>query len=190
MSDVIDPSAAAAAAGAAAGAVAAGQPGRTEDKKEPNWWLIAAGLLLVALFAGGVFYSRVQGSETVETTTRDTSGEVAARSTKTKTVPSDTVLTAVLATGAALVLVGALYSRIATVKLPGGTEIKLTKGEGDEIVKEVMSISKEKSLTVEDAAKVTVDALTRAPARKRLLVTGQLSESEVSKLVGEVADSL
>ncbi|HYB22161.1 MAG TPA: hypothetical protein VED41_00085 [Solirubrobacteraceae bacterium] len=61
-------------------------------------------------------------AKTVETKTVNPtsgSGEV------TKNAPSDTFLLALLGTGVGLVLAGALYSRLTTIKLPGGVELDL-----------------------------------------------------------------
>lgn len=100
----------------------------------PNWLLISLGGLLVVLFMGGVVFARGWGSETVTSPVPSSTGsasEAPAAKTKstTKAAPSDTILTAVLASGAALIMAGALYSRISTITLPGDVKIGLSNKE-------------------------------------------------------------
>ncbi len=100
--------------------------GNVVTSRKANFWLILLGVLLVACFAGGAVYARTAGSETVETpSTKPKAGE--AKTTTTKSAPSETLLTTLLGTGAALIIVGALYGRISTIKLPGGIEVSMSK---------------------------------------------------------------
>jgi len=104
--------------------------------------LVWAGGLLMALVAGLVLAGYGIGTR-AHTTTRSAStpaattsaattttatGTVATAgrsSTVTKSPPSDTMLTEILGVGALLMLVGFLYPRINTIKLPGGAELDL-----------------------------------------------------------------
>jgi len=108
--------------------------------RKANWWLIALGVLLVAIFVGGVWYSRGEGSETVEKSSPVKPGQAEAteKTTMTKDVPSETLLTAVLSTGAALIIVGALYGRISTIKLPGGVEVSMSEEAEEKTVKKAV----------------------------------------------------
>lgn len=105
--------------------------------RKANPWLIVLGILLVACFAGGTVYARTAGSETVETSGPNT-GANASKTTTTKNAPSETLLTTLLGTGAALIIVGALYGRISTIKLPGGVELSLAKDAEEKTIKKAV----------------------------------------------------
>jgi hypothetical protein len=94
--------------------------------KGAHGWLVILGCVLIALFVIGGIYNRSEGSETKETTyAAKTKGEKEEKTTKTKSVPSDTILVTLLGAGATLILVGFLYARISAIKGPGGFEIDL-----------------------------------------------------------------
>lgn len=114
--------------------------GNVVTSRKANVPLIVLGLLLVVGFAGGVVYARDQGSITVEspsgaapqgtaTAVSTVAAQASDKTTTTKNAPSDELLTALLGTGAVLIVVGLLYGRISTIKLPGGAEISLTDNE-------------------------------------------------------------
>lgn len=139
----------AAASGASTGARGRALATKTQGKPGANGWLVAGGVLILAFFFAGVMYSRLGGSRTTEVTTQigpppttaatapaatapaATIGDPSfpgrrrlprSRTTKrttTKTVPSDTILAAILSAGGGLVLIGAFYSRLTTIKLAG-----------------------------------------------------------------------
>lgn len=147
--------------------------------RKGNPWLIALGMLLVLVFAYGVFYARDQGSETMESKPSKTQPTIKT----TKDAPSDSLLTAVLGAGAALIVIGVLYGRISTIKLPGGAEITLTDGE--------------KAKTAEKAAEKHPDDPTKAAllaqeAQEKLLQekaygSVELPEEKIDSVVGELA---
>ena len=165
-------------------------PTPTADQKlfiadKPKWSLVGLGLLLLILFAVGVVFARWVGSEVVETTSPTSTSATAtvAKTTETKPVPSDTVLTAVLATGAALMLVGVLYYRITTIKLPGGAEIGLTEKEQKAAEKKV-----EKELEGKPEAEVaqaTHQALTEVRREKERLGVLEFQPRVVRHLADE-----
>lgn len=106
--------------------------GPVVTSRKANGLLITFGLILIVAFAYGVFYARDSGSVVEETPAAKATGsttEAKAKTITTKNAPSDSLLTAVLATAGALLLVGVLYGRISTIKLPGGAEISLTDEE-------------------------------------------------------------
>jgi hypothetical protein len=124
--------------------------GPVVTSRKANGPLIFFGLLLILGFAYGVYYARDSGSVVVETPAAaetgsagatgasgagGTTGEAKATTKTTKNAPSDTLLTAILGAGAALFIVGVLYGRISTIKLPGGVEVSLTKEEEEETAK-------------------------------------------------------
>lgn len=100
--------------------------GNVVTSRKANPWLIALGIALVICFAGGTVYARTAGSETVEKPGPEAKA-TEAKTTTTKNAPSETLLTTLLGTGAALLIIGVLYGRISTIKLPGGIELTLSK---------------------------------------------------------------
>ncbi len=102
--------------------------------RKANPWLIALGVVLVICFGAGTVYARSAGSETVEKAGAG-SGDKASKTTTTKNAPSETLLTTLLGTGAALIIVGALYGRISTIKLPGGVEVSMSKEAEEKTIK-------------------------------------------------------
>jgi hypothetical protein len=129
---------------------------------KPKWTLVGLGLILLLLFGGGVGFTRLVGSETTETSPPTITGQTITaaitKTTKTKSIPSDTVLTAILASGTALILVGVLYYRISSLKLPGGAEVALTPKE-----------QKEATKTAEKNVPDTADKDTKAEAKRAAL---------------------
>ena len=170
------PATPAVAVGAAAGAAASVAVVR----------LIAFGVVLVLFALVGILYSRLVGSQATVTTTKDAASQSSEKITKTKNVPSDAVLTVVLATGAALVLVGALYSRIATIKLPGGVELRLSPKEREAVMDKVTQVVQDQGRPPQDIVKVTADALIRAADKKAAGAAQELSEVQIEQVVEEV----
>ena len=143
--------------------------------QRPNWALICAGIVLVLLFAGGALFGRAVGGETKETTASRPAGGTT-KVTKTKAVPSDSLLTVLLGTGAALIVIGALYSRITTVKLPGGVEIGLTNDERDKVAEKAGAKASSEHLDASTTATLTAAALREAVRQKTR--EGQISLSD------------
>jgi hypothetical protein len=98
--------------------------------KETKQGLVAIGMILVALALAAAGINWAEGGETTETTKPPQSGGTETKKvTKTKDGPSESLLTALLGAGAGLIVIGFLYGRISSIKLPGGTEIGLTAEE-------------------------------------------------------------
>lgn len=122
--------------------------GPVVTSRKVNGFLIAFGLILLIGFGYGVIYARDTGSEVVETpssvaaagatgaTGATGQAQASAKTTTTKNAPSETLLTAVLGTAGALLLVGVLYGRISTIKLPGGVEVALTEEDVEKTAEE------------------------------------------------------
>jgi hypothetical protein len=101
--------------------------------------LVVLGCLLVLLVIGCGIYNRAEGSETKEVTTpAKQKGGPEEKSTETKAVFSDTLLTALLGAGAALLVVGILYARISSITLPGGAKVELSADEAKQGIKEAL----------------------------------------------------
>jgi flagellar basal body-associated protein FliL len=153
--------------------------------KEANGWLIFLGCLLVVLFAGGVVYSRVVGSETREISPPAKKASVIPKVTKIKSVPSETLLTAVLASGAVLILVGVLYARINSIKLPGGAEIGLSTEEKESAAKKVAEVLPADA-DAKTAAKVTL-ATTDKMRHAKTTGAFNVPDAKIGEIVEEVA---
>jgi uncharacterized membrane protein len=166
---------------------------------KPNWSLIGLGVALVVVFVAGVVFSRVVGNETTETTTpaaasstgtTSTVTQASAESTKTteaKTGPSDTLLTGILGAGAVLILVGALYSRVTSIKVLGA-EVGLAPNETDETVKKVTE--KLKGESAEKAAEAIPVALEKARAEKQKSQRVELSDSDIDQIASGAVESV
>lgn len=152
---------------------------------KPKWWLIAIGGAVIALFVGGVVLSMAVGTKTTVVghagTTSKTATVQANETTTTKGVPSDTVLEAILATGGVLILVGFLYGRISTIKIPGGGEIDLSADEKQQVASAVATEAAAQHIGTSEIPAMTTAALEAARHRKRQ--QGSLSLSDISGLV-------
>ncbi len=172
--------------------------------RKANPWLIGLGILLLIAFAGGVYYATDTGSETVEEPTAKTGqstttgqDEASSNTTTEKKAPSDTLLTTLLGTGAALIVVGALYGRISTIKLPGGVEIGLSADEKEKTAQKVSEKVKEKAAAGQpiDPAKIaelTQKANDQLLQEKEKRARGgkleELPDEEISSLVHGVVE--
>lgn len=143
--------------------------------------MIVVGFIIIAAAAAGVIYARSAGTTTSEVTNADKT----IKETTTKNAPSDTFLLSVVATGAALVIIGALYSRITTITLPGGTVLGLNQSEKEKITKEVGKTAEQKGLDSEKTAAATTKALDRARAKKTMIGTLELDDQALTEVVAE-----
>jgi hypothetical protein len=98
--------------------------------KETKQGMVFVGVVLVILAIVAASINWANGGETTETTKpgKDDATQVE-KVTKTKNGPSESLLTALLGAGAGLVVIGFLYGRISSIKLPGGTELGLNTEE-------------------------------------------------------------
>ncbi len=131
---------------------------------KPNWPLIILGALVILAVAAGVWYAYDSGTTVTEAVV---GGE---KKTTTKAGPSDTLLSAALGVGAALILAGALWSRIKSVTLPGGTVVSL---DSDEVGQTKDSVAKQATEENMDAPPQVATATTRALAEVRRLKTAK-----------------
>jgi hypothetical protein len=155
-----------------------------------NPWLIGLGIVLIVLFVAGVVYDRGVGSEKTETgppASAEKSGKSqmeVTTTTKSKDAPSETLLTAILGSGAALILVGALYARITSIKLPGGSELTLSDGEKEATAAKVAETMPADSTPTQIAAKA-IEA-TSAAQQEKAAGTGELAPAVIDRLVAQV----
>jgi hypothetical protein len=142
--------------------------------------LVLAGVLLIVLFVVGIVLARLIGSESEEVTTPTGPGSTTTeitKSTTTKAWPSDTLLTAVLATGAVLIVVGLLFARMSAIKFPGGAEITLTQAEKEKAAQKVQEKLDEGQIQPDKAAQVTVVALEELALTKQAAMTSAVAAS-------------
>lgn len=173
--------------------------GNVVTSRKANGWLIGLGAIMVIAVAIGVFYARDSGSETVETSppAQSNSSQPQATVKTTKSAPSDSLLTTVLGAGAALIIIGVLYGRISTIKLPGGVEISLTKDEEDKAAKMIGEKLKEKADGAVDPVKTAkatqeaADLLLQAKARVQAKAGPvELPEDEMASVVEKVVEQV
>jgi len=152
-----------------------------DPKTKSKTSLVVLGVALIALFLAGLVLARAYGTKTVEKSTPSSSTATEVTKTTTaKNLPSDTLLTALLATGAILVFVGLLYTRMSSIKLPGAGEIDFitpTDKEKEQVANKVTEVVNEKkaageTVTEADAAKVAVDALANLAEQKKQILKG------------------
>jgi flagellar basal body-associated protein FliL len=153
--------------------------------KQANPYLIALGALLIVLFVTGMIYTRAVGSETKETKPAATE-QANATKTETKSAPSDTLLTSILAAGATLIIVGALYGRISTIKLPGGTEISLSAEEKEKAAATVVEKLSD-DVDPRKAVEVTQEATDRL-LQAKAYGTVELPDEKIERVVEKVVD--
>lgn len=165
--------------------------------KETKQSLVIIGSVLLVLFFALLIFNRAVGSETKEKSqpTTQPSGNQATsgtgtgaaseteKTTEKKDVPSDTLLTAILASAAALILAGVLYGRISTIKLPGGVEIDLNKAEKETIAQQVAE-------QMPDADRETVATVTQQAATEVRHLKASGGAVAPPEKIGEIVASL
>jgi kumamolisin len=176
----------------------------TLNATSPKWApgriaLSLIGALLIGLFVLGAYLDEHDGGQTrtttpashsstttstttngatSSTTTTATTAQAVSRTTS-KTAPSEGVLLAVLGTGVGLLLVGALYNRLASIKA-GAFELSLTPEERAQVVAQVAE-SADPSASGPAMARATAAALEVAQAAKLATPAGALDETAVAK---------
>lgn len=140
--------------------------------------LVALGAAMVALFLAGVVYSLAIGSKTTVV------GPLLHRTTTTRSAPSGTLLEALLATGATLMVLGLFYGRITVIKLPGGGELDLSAVEKNAVAEGVRKEVAAGKVPPEAAPAVTVAAIEHAREQKAV---APLSDDDVTSAVMKAA---
>jgi hypothetical protein len=138
---------------------------------KPNWPLIILGALVVIAVGFGIWYAHDSGTTVTEVT------ETGKKTTTTKAVPSDTLLSAALGVGAALMLAGALWSRIKSITLPGGAVVSLDSDEVGQAKDTVAKKAVEKNMA-EPPQVATATTRTLAEIRRRKAEKGALDPSD------------
>lgn len=171
--------------------------------------LVAIGVLLLLAWVGLLVANRSVGSETEETTVpatqqaavgttgaTGTTGSAAlqptTKTTKTKELASETLLSALLGASAALILVGFLYGRISSIKLPGGTELgflvgNLTEDEKKTTAKKVAD-AMPSDASNEQVAEATIKATTKVAQEKATRQTQALA-TDITEVPAPVIDA-
>jgi hypothetical protein len=133
-------------------------------------WLVCIGVALilaaVALDLGGA----LAGTTVTKVGT----------TTTTTAWPSDTQIATILAAGALLVLTGFLWTRITTIKLPGGGELDLTRDEKETVAAKVAD-AVDGQLDPKQVAEVALDTASTLRATKA--GPTKLGEAEIARVV-------
>ena len=145
--------------------------------------LVAIGLVLAVLAVAVAVSGRVAG--TTVTKKGDT--------TTTKSWPSETEFTALLSSGAVLVLTGFLWTRISAIKLPGGAEIDLNSDEQQKTAAAVAAKMGPDAppQKVAEATQKAVSAVRRAKASVAppTVATPTLPDDRIEEVVSSVVGS-
>ena len=168
--------------------------------------MIGVGVLLVVLFVAWIVLARTLGNETTEKTTTlpsptetskaattgtssgpSTTPTATDKTTKTKNVPSDNLLTGLLAAGAVLILVGFLYGRVTSIKVLGA-EIGLVPSETDTTVKKVAD--KMKGEPAEKVVAAQKKALDQARVEKQSSQVAALSDREIDQIATRAVETV
>lgn len=186
-------------AGATAAVVADDLTDKSGSALAARMALVAVGVVILAWMIVALILADTRGSEkhaaapgtaittSTTTTTATGTGTTPATGTTTATTattgaktdesstsaPSDTVLVALLTIGAILVLCGALYTRLATVKLGTGFEVTLNPEEAQQVADHVAANAA--SAPPADVAHATAAALEIARQNKAVARAGGLS---------------
>lgn len=158
-------------------------------------WLVAIGVVLVLVAVGLMAATWIVGEKTTETTkgpSTPTATEATTKTTKAKKGPAEGLLTALIGSGAALILVGFLYGRISSIKLPGGVDVGLTPKEeekANEKVAEALQGKEADLATTAKVAQVTHNRLLKTKAGLGMpVVGGELPEHEIESAAKTVVD--
>lgn len=192
--------------GPSPGAPADGKAEQVLQATKPNGWMIGVGVLLVVLFVAWIVLARTLGNETTEKTTTlpsptetskaattgtssgpSTTPTATDKTTKTKNVPSDNLLTGLLAAGAVLILVGFLYGRVTSIKVLGA-EIGLVPSETDTTVKKVAD--KMKGEPAEKVVAAQKKALDQARVEKQSSQVAALSDREIDQIATRAVETV
>jgi hypothetical protein len=121
------------------------------------------------------------------TTTANACSASQSKTTKTKEFPSETLLTALLSAGGVLILVGALYGRVTSIKA-FGAELGLAPAETNKVVQKVTE--KLKGEPAEKVAEALPTALDHARGRKQVTGVARLSDRDIDAVADAAARSV
>jgi hypothetical protein len=149
---------------------------QVEQKQGAHKWMVGIGVacLIVAIVVG--ILGRISGSTVHKV------GDT----TITKSWPSETLITSLLAVGAVLVIVGFLWARITSIKV-AGAEIGLSDDEKTKVA-EALTKKVPEDAKPEEAAKAALNVMTALTEQK---ATGAaLTDAEISTAVDQHTQDL
>ncbi|HET7484888.1 MAG TPA: hypothetical protein VFJ64_05860 [Solirubrobacterales bacterium] len=164
-------------------------------RKETKQSLVIIGGLLIVAALGLAALNWSIGSETKETTPASTTPTAKASTTTKKTTsgPTEGLLTAIIGSGAALIIVGFLYGRISSIKLPGGVEVGLTPEEKEKGTKETIEKLPQNANaeTVAEAIQATQYHMlrTKADLQAKTGIT-KLSGTDIQSVAAKVVEKM
>lgn len=146
--------------------------------------LVGIGVILVVLAIAAAGVNWTKGGETTETTKpgKDAAAQTE-KVTKTKNGPSESLPTALLGAGAGLIVIGFLYGRISSIKLPGGTEIGLNAEEKKAATQKAIEANPNDP---KKAAEVALASEDRLLAQKLNAASASLPETRIDEVVQAV----
>ena len=152
--------------------------------QETKWVLVVIGVFLVIAAIGAATINWTNGGETTETTKPGKDATVQTEKvTKTKNGPSESLLTALLGAGAGLIVIGFLYGRISSIKLPGGTVIGLNAEEKKAATQKAIEANPDDP---KKAAEVALASEDRLLAQKLNTASVSLPEKRIDEVVQAV----
>lgn len=141
-------------------------PPRSENQGDkpklggPSWPLVGIGLLVLLLVVIAVIWAATDGTVVTEKTQGTT------KTTTTEAVPSDTLIGVGLALAGVLIVLGMLWSRIASIK-GAGIEVTLDSDEVGETKDAVAETARQMNKTEPEAvATATTRAIKKVERRK------------------------
>jgi hypothetical protein len=155
--------------------------------------LVAIGVALVVLAIVVAGLSWGLGTKTTETEPGKQSASAKIEKTKkTYAGPSETLLTAVIGSGAALILIGFLYGRISSIKLPGGVDLELTPDEAEKATEKALEALPDNPdpKVAAKAIQQTQDAVLATKAAMHSTSVAEVPEEQIEQVATNVVESV
>jgi hypothetical protein len=156
---------------------------RQETKKS----LVYIGAVALVVGVVLILLTWTIGTQTKETPPASSDGAktATAKTTTTKSGPAEGVILAILGTGAALIVVGFLYGRISTIKLPGGVEISMSEETEKKTIEKAVEAKPD-----DPGAAATVAQQAQSLLIQRAAPAVHPSDAEIAQVVQQVAEKV
>ena len=144
---------------------------QVQQKEGAHAWMVVIGVACLAVAVAIGILGRVSGSIV----------EKVGDTTTTKSWPSETLITSLLAVGAVLVIVGFLWARITSIKV-AGAEIGLSDDEKNKVA-EALTQEVPEDAKPEEAAKAALNVMTALTDKKA--AGAALTDAEITTAVAQ-----
>jgi hypothetical protein len=169
--------------------------------------LVIVGSVLLVAFAVGIVLARTVGNETNEVSSPATTavgatgatgatGQAGAtgatevtKKTTTKNWASDGLLTALLGTGAALIVLGLMFNRLTTIKF-AGAEVTLKDEEKEKVKEKVNEKAGQEQMSSAQVSAATVVALDNAKEEKLKQGVSTLSDAHLADAATQAVEQV